>query len=429
MKKNLFSLLAALLAMRVGAQTLDVDWFTVDGGGGASSDGTLNVIGTAGQPDAGTMSDGILAVQGGFWPAFSQTSSPGLVNGYKIYFSVQSGTAGSNYIGVVNNDGSGFVHVLDMACWPRVSRDGGKMLYHPVTRSTGNFAQNDLALFDFATSNSVTLFNNTDYVVSYDWANDNTNAYFDYACSMLTVNAQTHIVGSLFSATCFDDAPSVNPQDGNLVFHNQSGLWLVNKDASNRRQVPNSVSGEYWPVWSPDGQSLAFLSLNSPGNYGYWITKPDGTGRTNLWTKIPGASMAQLYGQNYSEIPAFSPDGQWVIAAFNLNGTNGIYAMAADGSGAVQTIFTPPNSGDQIVNWIGNAFPTTLVSATPPTLTIVAAGSGLATISWTPASPGFVLQESDGLAPANWSNSASGAQNPVIVQTGSATKFYRLLHP
>ncbi len=51
--------------------SFDVDFWTVDAGGGTSGDGTYTVSGTIGQPDAGTMrsSDGVYAVEGGFWAA------------------------------------------------------------------------------------------------------------------------------------------------------------------------------------------------------------------------------------------------------------------------------------------------------------------------------------------------------------------------
>ena len=61
-----------------------------------------------------------------------------------------------------------------------------------------------------------------------------------------------------------------------------------------------------------------------------------------------------------------------------------------------------------------------------PHLTIVPAAPGQATISWTPATPGFVLQETLSLAPSNWVNSASGATNPVTVPATVPSKFYRL---
>ena len=70
--------------------------------------------------------------------------------------------------------------------------------------------------------------------------------------------------------------------------------------------------------------------------------------------------------------------------------------------------------------------PTAVQVTGAPVLTIVPAGPGQATISWTPATPGFVLQETWSLAPANWTNSLSGPGNPIVVPATSPMKFYRL---
>ena len=64
-----------------------------------------------------------------------------------------------------------------------------------------------------------------------------------------------------------------------------------------------------------------------------------------------------------------------------------------------------------------------------PVLTIVPAGAGLAKISWTPNTPGYVLQETLSLSPASWGNSPSGSTNPITVPSTLPTKFYRLFKP
>lgn len=46
-----------------------VDWFTLDGGGGAAAGGVYLLKGTIGQPDAGPMSGGPFSLVGGFWAA------------------------------------------------------------------------------------------------------------------------------------------------------------------------------------------------------------------------------------------------------------------------------------------------------------------------------------------------------------------------
>src|SRR5438876_9327549 len=49
------------------SQTYNIDWFTIDGGGGSSAGGVYAVSGTIGQPDAGKMSGGNFTLDGGFW--------------------------------------------------------------------------------------------------------------------------------------------------------------------------------------------------------------------------------------------------------------------------------------------------------------------------------------------------------------------------
>jgi hypothetical protein len=65
---------AAPLAMAQGRETpsapndaYTIPWYTIDGGGGASTGGLFTLQGTAGQPNAGTMTGGPYTLTGGFW--------------------------------------------------------------------------------------------------------------------------------------------------------------------------------------------------------------------------------------------------------------------------------------------------------------------------------------------------------------------------
>ena len=58
------SLLFALVVTPARAQ-FTIDWYTVDGGGGSGSSGSVTLSGTIGQPDAGILGGGKLV--GGFW--------------------------------------------------------------------------------------------------------------------------------------------------------------------------------------------------------------------------------------------------------------------------------------------------------------------------------------------------------------------------
>ena len=65
------------LVAAAGAQNFALDWFTLDGGGGASTGGVFAVSGTIGQPDAGAMSGGPYALVGGFWGVAHAVQTPG----------------------------------------------------------------------------------------------------------------------------------------------------------------------------------------------------------------------------------------------------------------------------------------------------------------------------------------------------------------
>lgn len=75
------------------------------------------------------------------------------------------------------------------------------------------------------------------------------------------------------------------------------------------------------------------------------------------------------------------------------------------------------------------ALPVAVQTTNAPRLKIVPAGPGWATLSWAPATPGFVLQETGNLWPAQWTSSPSGAANPVSVPAVFPARFYRLFKP
>jgi hypothetical protein len=69
--------LLTLMITTSQAQNFTIDWFTIDGGGGASTGGGFSVSGTVGQPDAGKMSGGNYTLDGGFWGIVAAVQTPG----------------------------------------------------------------------------------------------------------------------------------------------------------------------------------------------------------------------------------------------------------------------------------------------------------------------------------------------------------------
>jgi hypothetical protein len=63
-----FLALAAYPVLAESSTTYDLSWWTVDGGGATGlTSGSYTLSGTAGQPDAGSLSSGDYDLAGGFW--------------------------------------------------------------------------------------------------------------------------------------------------------------------------------------------------------------------------------------------------------------------------------------------------------------------------------------------------------------------------
>ena len=101
--------------------------------------------------------------------------------------------------------------------------------------------------------------------------------------------------------------PTASPDDKEVAFLGDSGghanLWVVNTETGELRQItyerdPNVAVGV--PLWSPDGHNIAFVySRGNQGlTFGVWLVDPDGSNLRNVAN--PGLG------------PAWSPDGRWV---------------------------------------------------------------------------------------------------------------------
>jgi len=75
--------LLTFVALAHSGNGYDLSWWTVDSGGGTASGGPYALIGTIGQPDAGTLTGGGYTLGGGFWgggaapsPTVTPTATP-----------------------------------------------------------------------------------------------------------------------------------------------------------------------------------------------------------------------------------------------------------------------------------------------------------------------------------------------------------------
>lgn len=128
----------------------------------------------------------------------------------------------------------------------------------------------------------------------------------------------------------------------------------------------------------------------------------------------------------------FAALAQYSVDWFKVSGGGGTSSggvFAVSGTIGQHDAGGPTTNGQYSVTGGFWALPIAVQVAGAPTLAIVPAAPGQAAISWVPATPGFVLQETWVLSPANWTNSPSGATNPAVVPATVVRKFYRLFKP
>ena len=125
-------------------------------------------------------------------------------------------------------------------------------------------------------------------------------------------------------------------------------------------------------------------------------------------------------------LPAQTYSVDWYkVAGGGGTSTGGVYAVS--GTVGQQDAGGPMTNGVYSLTGGYWALPIAVQTTNAPTLAIIPAAPGWATISWTPPTPGFVLQETVSLAPSHWTNSPSGPTNPATVPATLPARFYRLL--
>lgn len=110
-----------------------------------------------------------------------------------------------------------------------------------------------------------------------------------------------------------------------------------------------------------------------------------------------------------------------VIAAGGGTSTGGAYSL----SGTIGQADAGPQLAGGNFTLEGGFWPGLILPATgeTPALLIQLAGADVR-ITWTPATAGFVLQQTDSLTAPAWSTAPAG--NPLVVAPDGTTRFYRL---
>jgi len=185
-----------------------------------------------------------------------------------------------------------------------------------------------------------------------------------------------------------DSATAVSfSQDGlEMAFIAGGDLWVMDSELREPRQVTNTSEEEHSPLFSPDSESVLFVS-DADGQSDIWkATRADASrfwwqndrfrlerltqdaeaesdlkwspagdlvafirGRGNLWVMRPDGTVAKRLLRSW-DAPEFdwSPDGKWIVYAVDDADFNrDVHVLRADGSGEPFNISRHPDNDDQ----------------------------------------------------------------------------------
>jgi Tol biopolymer transport system component len=104
-----------------------------------------------------------------------------------------------------------------------------------------------------------------------------------------------------------------------------SNIWLMNRDGTERKQLTADSAVKWLPQMSPDGRHIVFSSVHGESN--------------NIWKMdADGSNQKQLTRNAFGDFgPRFTPDGQWVIfSSWTESGSSRIEEVSTAGGDPVE---------------------------------------------------------------------------------------------
>ena len=120
-----------------------------------------------------------------------------------------------------------------------------------------------------------------------DWSPD--GKYLAIISRSLTIYAREQSSYNQISAECAIGYPNWSPDGTRIVFAgdectnnlDRSEIYIINSDGTNLVSLTSNSYGDHRPIWSPNGEKIAFVSLRD-GNSEIYVMNADGSEQTNL---------------------------------------------------------------------------------------------------------------------------------------------------
>jgi LysM repeat protein/Tol biopolymer transport system component len=132
--------------------------------------------------------------------------------------------------------------------------------------------------------------------------------------------------------------PDWSPDSNNVVYRSgregKQGLWVSDRFDSVAHRITDDGTDAF-PRWSPDGKWIAF-QREAEGNVDIYVMPAPGAHGSG---SPDGSQVRRLTdAQGPDTLPAWTPDGQYIVFRSAREGTWGIYMMGADGGNQQQII-------------------------------------------------------------------------------------------
>jgi Tol biopolymer transport system component len=231
---------------------------------------------------------------------------------------------------VMRGDGKQAAEILRPAIEPAYSPDGKKIAYYrPFNgiwvydlkkRSATHVVVSDRARFASFSPDGQKL-------VFHEWIGSLWSRNVDLLVVNVDGGGRTQLLPGI--------RPRWSPK-GNLIAFDSCrgtdcGIFVVQPNGQELRQVTSDGGGNV--AWSPDGKRLVY-STEVDGDPEIWVVNADGSGRKQLTSNMGNDTF-----------PVYTPDGQYIYFLSDQNGTAwAIRVMDASGSNArtIREIGVPP---------------------------------------------------------------------------------------
>ncbi len=127
-----------------------------------------------------------------------------------------------------------------------------------------------------------------------------------------------------------------------ILFETNDGAFITNADGTNLTRLPVPATQRYLR-WSPDGQKVAFTSLEAVDVFNLYVMDADGANVTRLTDHLAE-----------DQYPVWSPDGRRIAFTSRVLSNHHIYVVNRDGTNLIEL---KPDVAEDTVSGSGNQAP------------------------------------------------------------------------